>query len=143
LTTIFSRSARVQPIFHYGHWLPTPLEEAVVCVPVSGINPARIYTKQTEPPLRVVLQGGRYMNLSTGAFDISYYMDDATGGAIITGGTTALSFTSDGDPVFTYDWIVGDTTASGVYDGQFRVVRKADNKSFFTEIFSLRIYQAV
>ena len=144
MTTIFSKSPRSQSLFTYGISLPTPVELHAMLVPTMGNKLARLYTTQTEPSLQMTLKGGSTMGLNDTDYDYFYNMDlRATGSPIVTGGAVALSFDDNEDPVFAYDWIVGDTSVSGAYNGQFRVVRKADGYSMLQDIFLLWIYPAI
>lgn len=113
-------------------------------IPTRGNKLARLYTTQTEPSLQMTLKGGSTMGLNDTDYDFYYNMDlRATGAPIVTGGAVALTFDPDEDPVFTYDWVVGDTGVSGAYNGQFRVVRKADDFPMLQDTFLLWIYPAI
>jgi len=154
LTTIFSNSPRSQTLFLYGHQTPSLVETRYVQTSASGIYPERIYTGQTEPPLRLALRGGWRLGLNTTDYGLKFYMDRRADGVnFVTGGTGILTFISAidqagvyadaQDPVFTHTWVSGETDVSGLYNGQFRVIRKADGAPMFADLFPLRIHQSV
>ena len=100
-----------------------------------------------------MLRGGYALGLNDVDYNFEFWMElRSTGQNLITGGTTVLSFTNgfddEGDivrdPVFTHTWVTGlSVQTSGVFNGQFRVVRTSDEKIMFLDKFLLRRYPTI
>ena len=109
MTTIFSNSPRSQTLFLYGHQTPSLVETRYVQTSASGIYPERIYTGQTEPPLRLALRGGWRLGLNTTDYGLKFYMDRRAAGVnFVTGGTGILTFISAIDQaggLFQIEWV--------------------------------------
>lgn len=153
MTTIFSNSLKSQNLFSYGISLPTLVDTQIIGVPVSGINPNLMFVGQTEPPLRGVIKGGYAIGLNDTDYNFEFWMEvRSTGQDLITGAPVSLSFVSGyndagtpvREPVLTYTWVTGvSVETSGVFNGQFRIIRASDDKILFVDKILLRRYLTI